>query len=139
MVSSGRQAIACILLILGVAIYSQAQTTSAKEPTASISGKVTFKGKGVPGIMVMATDSQLRGWGRQVIGAPLTRPETTGFQIYLKEVISLVLMHWRLRWRMRKATNPVNIADGETIEDLNFVLVRGGVITGKSPTPTASH
>ena len=56
MVSSGRQAIACILLILGVAIYSHAQTTSAKEPTASISGKVTLKGKGVPGIVVIAGD-----------------------------------------------------------------------------------
>ncbi len=64
MVSSGRQAIACILLILGVAIYSQAQTIPAKQPTATISGKVTLKGKGVPGIVVMATDNNYQGWGQ---------------------------------------------------------------------------
>jgi len=63
MVSSGRQTIACILLILGVAIYSHGQTAPAKQPTATISGKVTLKGKGVPGIVVMATDYNYQGSG----------------------------------------------------------------------------
>jgi len=55
--SSARQAIACILLILGVAAYAQAQSSAAKEQTASISGKVTFKNKGMAGIVVVVIDN----------------------------------------------------------------------------------
>lgn len=130
MVSSGRQAIACILLLLGVAIYSNAQTTSAKEPTASVSGKVTFKGKGVPGIMITVSDpyrSYVRQSYRGVTDASgnyriSNVPEGT-YRVSPHALAYVV--------ENRELTNPVNIADGDTIEDMNFVLVRGGVITGK--------
>ena len=130
MVSSGRQAIACILLILGLAIYSHAQTASTKEPTASISGKVTFKDKGVPGIMVVLSDPN-RGFA-----TPSYRGATDASGNYrisnIPEGTYIVGPH-ALAFAVgnREVTSPVNVADGETIEDLDFVLVRGGVITGK--------
>ena len=49
---SSRQAIACILLIFGAAVFIHSQTVPAKGPTATVSGKVTLKGKGLPGIIV---------------------------------------------------------------------------------------
>ncbi|HET9710229.1 MAG TPA: hypothetical protein VFP64_00045, partial [Pyrinomonadaceae bacterium] len=54
MVSSARQAVTCILLIFFSALYAYSQTTTlpAKTSTASISGKVTIKGKAAAGIVV---------------------------------------------------------------------------------------
>ena len=130
LVSSGRHAIALFLLILCVAICSHAQTTSAKEPTASVSGKVTFKGKGLPGIMVIASDPY-RGYAK-----PSHRGVTDASGNYrisnIPEGTYRISPHaLAFAVENRELTNPVNVADGETIEDMNFILVRGGVITGK--------
>ena len=130
MVSSSRPAIACILLILCVAIYSQAQTTPAKEPAASISGKVTLKGKGVPGITVIVSDPH-RGYAK-----PSYRGTTDASGNYrisnIPEGTYRVSPHaLAFAVENKEVTNPVNVVDGETIEDINFVLVKGGVITGK--------
>ena len=130
MVSSGRPAIACVLLIFGVAIFSQAQTTPAKEPTASISGKVTLKGKGMPGIVVIVSDPN-RGYAM-----PSYRAATDASGNYrisnIPEGTYRVSPHvLAFAVENQEATNRVNVADGETIEDINFVLVKGGVITGK--------
>ena len=56
MISSARQAIGCILLVLGAAGCAQAQATTQKVASASISGKVTIKGKPAVGVMVLAKD-----------------------------------------------------------------------------------
>src|ERR1044071_7353892 len=61
---SSRQTIACILLSLGIAACVHAQT-------ASISGKVIVKNKGVPGIVVVAVTSDHNG------GAPRPRHRGT--------------------------------------------------------------
>ena len=132
MVSSGRQAIAYILLILGIAIHSQAQTTPAKQPTATVSGKVTIKGKGVPGIAVMATEYNYRGVGER----PSYRATTDASGNY--RISNVPEGSYQIRPHApafaldeEQAFNPLNIAHGETVEDVNFSLVRGGVITGK--------
>jgi hypothetical protein len=52
MVSSTRQAIAGVLVIFSAAVFVRAQTVQPKDPTATITGKVTIKGKGVSGILV---------------------------------------------------------------------------------------
>jgi hypothetical protein len=61
MIPSARKAIACILLICGVAVYSHSQTGPTKETTASISGRVTSKGKGVQGVNVIASLTRSNG------------------------------------------------------------------------------
>ena len=62
---SSRQAIACILLSLVIAACAQAQSSVAKEQTASISGKVTLKNNGVAGIVVVVSRSDYNGDGHQ--------------------------------------------------------------------------
>lgn len=134
MVSSGRQAIACILLILGVAIWSHAQTTPAKEPTASISGKVTLKGKGVPGITVQATDydHNFRGLGDRA-RLRATTDESGNYRLSNVPEGRYQISPYALAFALdnEQVNNPINVAAGENIEDLNFVLLRGGVITGR--------
>ena len=132
MVSSGRQAIARILLILGIAVYSQAQTNPPKEPTASISGKVTIKGKGAPGITVIASDPHYHNpWGRQRYRATT---DTSGNYT----ISNLAAGKYRVEPRAlafavqnEQGASTLTVADGETIADVNFVLMRGGVVTGK--------
>ena len=58
MVSSNRQVLACILLFLAVASAAPAQT---KDETASISGRVTVRNKGVAGVVVIASEADDRG------------------------------------------------------------------------------
>src|ERR1044072_5540232 len=53
MVSSGRHAISCVFLILSTVIVAQAQVAPDKISGATITGKVTIKGKGAPGIAVV--------------------------------------------------------------------------------------
>ena len=129
MISSARQAIGCILLVLGAAVFDQAQTTTQKVASASISGKVTIKGKPAVGVMVLAKDSNDRG-------APITtryraRTDQTGsYRIanlpagtYEVSPITPALVPSKF--------DSVVVSEGEAVEDVNVLLVPGGVITGK--------
>jgi protocatechuate 3,4-dioxygenase beta subunit len=132
MVSSGRQAIACILLIFGTTVCSQAQTNPAKEPTASISGKVTVKGKGVPGIKITAQDPVFRG-GWETARFRATTDESGEYRISNVPAGTYHLMPHAIAFTLEneQSTTALVVGDGETIENINFALVRGGVITGK--------
>src|SRR5688572_24386191 len=52
MISSARQAIACILLLWPTIIFAQSQTVADKESNGSVSGTVTVKGDAVSGVVV---------------------------------------------------------------------------------------
>src|ERR1044072_779879 len=71
MCSSARQTIICILLVLGAAVCIKAQTSSA-----SISGKVTIKGKPAVGVTVVANDTL--GQGNPMIKRYRARTDQTG-------------------------------------------------------------
>ncbi|HXQ72753.1 MAG TPA: carboxypeptidase regulatory-like domain-containing protein [Pyrinomonadaceae bacterium] len=128
-----RPALACILMILGVAVCSHAQTTSPAEPLASISGTVKFKGEPVQGVNVTlrsndgTASSKLTNYrgvtdakGQYRIadvppGRYLVTPAATAFVTDDASVGERTLI----------------VSKGETIEDIDFSLIRGGVITGK--------
>ena len=133
MVSSTRHAIACILLIFGSAVYVHSQTgVAAKGPTASISGKVTIKGKGVAGIVV----------GMRLVDS--SYQQSRGYKAFTDDqgnykIINVPPGHYQVL-----AVAPVFVSHGdpsrwktlliskdETVENIDFELVRGGVITGK--------
>jgi protocatechuate 3,4-dioxygenase beta subunit len=126
MVSSSRQAIACILLILSASIYARSQSA------ATITGKVTVKDKGIAGV------------GVSLNLADPNRPSTTRYRAVTDD-----LGNYRLT-NVPPGTYTVMIAapgfatvgslgdqknvivnKSETIENVDFALVRGGVITGK--------
>lgn len=130
MISSVRLAIASVLLIFSVAVCSLSQTTSEKTPSASISGKVTIKEKGVAGIIVFA-EEQNSNWNRTTLRA--TTDSTGSYRIsnvragtYL---VSPVANSFALE--DNATNNAVVVNEGENVEDINFALVPGGVITGK--------
>lgn len=131
MVSSGRQAIASILLILGIAVNSQAQTNPPKEPTGSISGKVTIKGKGAPGIKVIASDPDFYNpWAKARYRA--TTDSSGNYTLSNMPAGKYRVSPYAMAYAVDgEEGSTLTIAEGETIENINFVLMRGGVITGK--------
>src|SRR5215213_3925235 len=131
MFSSTRQAVACILLIFSAVASSSSQTNPEKAANASISGKVTLKNKGVAGILVYAQEQNSRGWNRTQFRA--TTDQTGSYRItnlpggtYIVRPIAPALA-----FEDEARNNAVVISDDENLEDINFAMVPGGVITGK--------
>jgi protocatechuate 3,4-dioxygenase beta subunit len=134
MVSSTRQAIACIFAIFSVALIAHAQTTPAKEPTGTITGTVTIKGKGTPGVIVMLRREDPNRNGREYSGPKDVTDNDGNYRIANVPPGSYKIAP------VAKAFVPTNdfegdkvliVNKGDTIEHIDFVLVRGGVVTGK--------
>src|SRR5258705_3146894 len=131
MKSSTRQTIVCLVLILCTPLYTHSQTSIVKKGLASISGKVTIKGRGAPGIVVglRAADSsgprtsQYRATTNQDGNYRITNVPVGSYQV-APAVLSFVD-----GGEPRGKT--VIVAEGETVEGIDFILIRGGVITGR--------
>ena len=130
MASPARQAVVCILLILGVVPCAQAQSSAAKEQTASISGKVTVKGKAAAGIVVVMTKADD---DRQRTRYRATTDDEGNYRInnispgsYHAFTLTPALVAEKAQSRRLLV-----IAAGEVIRDVDFAMVRGGVITGR--------
>jgi len=127
--SSARWVIACVLVIVSAPSFVRSQTNPAKTSAASISGKVTIKGKGVPGFVVVANENS-RVWNRTRYRD--TTDETGAYHINLPpgnyQIMPLTLAYVLENQTMNTS---VMLSEGESVEDFNFGLVRGGVITGK--------
>ena len=127
MVPSARQAIACVLLIFIAAVCSQSQVAPAK--TATISGKVTFKSKGLAGIVVAARYVTNTGRDRSRLRA--TTDETGKYRItnVPRGTYQVVSVAPGLVQEDALLQKSVVIEEGDNVEDVNFSMVRGGVIT----------
>ena len=129
--SSARWAIACILVAFSAASYARSQN-AVKVATASISGNVTVKSKSVPGIVVIAIASDPYGNLKQ------GRYRATTDQLGNYRISKIPAGSYEVRALTKSLVAETQqprkffmIAEGENVEDINFALVRGGVITGK--------
>jgi len=129
MVSSSRQAIACVLFIFLAAVCSQSQVAAVK--TATISGRVTIKTKALAGIVVVARPSDS---GRPVRPRYRATTDQNGnYQITnvlpgTYQVTPLAPGMVRDNELFQKS---VVVEEGDNASDVNFSMVQGGVITGK--------
>jgi len=132
MVSSARQAIACVLLISSAASYVRSQTAAEKLPTAGISGKVTVTGKGVPGIGVslalVESYSSYPTRHRSVTDEDGNYRFTNVAPGMYTVIIKAPAFAPANELRPQQS---ILVNKGETIDNVDFPLVRGGVITGK--------
>lgn len=131
MVSSARQAIACVLFIFIAAVCSQSQVAPAKNATATISGKVTLKTKGLAGIVVAARYVGHSGSNRSRFRA--TTDQTGKYRItnVPRGTYEITPMAPGLVQENVLDQKSVVIEEGDNVEDVDFSMVRGGVITGK--------
>lgn len=130
---SCRHAILCMLLIAGVTVGGHAQSSSSKEPAASISGKVTVQGEGVPGVVITLRADENPG-SRGLTNHRGVTDAKGEYRIanvppgkYAVIPASAAFVGEDERNRERTLL----IDKAETIEDVDFSLIRGGVITGR--------
>jgi protocatechuate 3,4-dioxygenase beta subunit len=136
MVSSTRQAIAGILLIVASVTYMQAQQSAPeKVATGSISGTVTSKGKAVAGMTVTATSTSFGGGSK-------ARYRATTDQLGNYSITKLAPGNYEVapvaRLFVVEAQQPTRallIGDGESVDNVDFALLRGGVMTGRVTDP----
>src|SRR5687768_17075699 len=130
MVSSTRRTIISILLIIGAVLCIHAQTPTQKVANASISGKVTIKGKPAVGVVIFAKDSR-DGYSWPMRGPRARTDQTGSYRItnllagtYEISAIAPALFPG-------SGSDSIAVSEGEDIQDVNITLVPGGVITGK--------
>lgn len=133
MFSSTLQKIACVLIILSSAVLAQAQSAAVKDPTSTISGKVSIKDKALAGIVISLTASRSSSSERRpsykarrdVNGEYRITNVPAGTYVIMPLAPALVTTE-----EMRQGRTLI-VNRGETIEHIDFTLLRGGAITGK--------
>lgn len=131
MVSSARLVVVVVVLIFSAAISSPSQTTPEKGATASISGKVKLKDKVVAGITVFARPQNYgRGPGTAYRGIT---DQTGNYRITNIPAGTYAITPFAPSFAIQDyaMNNAIAVGEGESIEDINFSMVPGGVITGK--------
>lgn len=129
MVSSTRQAIACVLFIFLAAVCSQSQVAPTK--TATISGKITIRTKPLSGIVVAARTSDSGGPGRSRYRATTDQNGNYRITNLLPGTYQVAPLAPGLVRDNELFQKSVVIDEGDNITDVNFTMVQGGVITGK--------
>jgi len=133
MFSSTHQKMICVLIVLSCAVLACAQSAPTKEATSTITGKVTIKDKPLAGVIVNLSSGRRSPQGPPFRYKAKTDPNgeyrianvTPGNYVIMPLAPSFVTDGDLPQGR----TLIVN--KGETIEHIDFALLRGGAITGK--------
>jgi hypothetical protein len=128
----------CVGQPLPVSAQTTPQTRIAKAPTGSISGRVTIRGKGKAGIVIGLRAGELGS--QQGSALKGTTDEQGNYRIsdvpggnYLVAPIAPAFVMSDLN-SFGERGKTLLLAEGESVEGIDFSLVRGGVITGKVTT-----
>lgn len=129
MVSSGRQQIVSLLLLLSAIITANAQPAVDKTSTSTISGKVTIGGKGVSGVVVgLATQTSFSSI--YITRLKAVTDDDGNYRIKNVPPGTYQVLVSALT-EVPDTRTSVTVGKDETIENIDVALVRGGVITGK--------
>jgi protocatechuate 3,4-dioxygenase beta subunit len=132
MASSSRQAIACILLIFAVVIDARSQSGPEKRQGATFSGKVTIKGKGAPGItvgLIRIEESSQQPTGQRALTDDQGNYRITN--VGPGKYVLTVAAPGLIPASGSDGNKTFLISKSEAVENVDFALARGGVITGK--------
>jgi hypothetical protein len=123
--------IASVLLIFSGAIAVASQTKSEKLANASVSGKVTLKNKAVAGVRVFAEEQNPKIGTRT--GYRATTDQNGNYRITNLPAGTYFIRPLAPSFTLEDeyTSNTIIVSESEAVEDINFALVPGGVITGK--------
>ena len=126
-----------VLLLLSsapICVFSQSETRNTTQPEkATVSGKVTLKGKPAPGVVVLLRrdgmvnpyETMLRGTTDQTGAYRIANLQPGSYQINTLSPGYVITDSGDPRIRT------LVLGAGENVENVDFSIVRGGVITGK--------
>jgi 5-hydroxyisourate hydrolase-like protein (transthyretin family) len=132
MTSSTRRTICCLLVLLGAGVSTRSQIPATKDATASITGKVTIKGKAAAGVTVGVRRASNGGMDR--VASQSTTDEQGIYRLTNLEAGSYVVVPSTPAYTTSEEMDvqkQVIVNKGEAVENIDFALLRGGVITGK--------
>lgn len=120
-------------LLFSLTLVAFAQTE--KPATAFITGRITFKEQPVPGITVTLESARPTSNSEQIPISAKTNADgrysltglTAGTYVVSPRALAYVLP---VEGGSRRPGKNVSLSDGETLENLDFALVKGGVISG---------
>ena len=131
MVSSCRQTILCIFLLLSLVISVRSQTAVDKTATSTISGKVTVGGKGLSGVVVgLVISNQFRSNFRPTRFRSTTN-EDGNYRITKVPPGTYEVIVASPTYVPSDGRKALVIGKNETVENVDITLLQGGVITGK--------
>ena len=133
MFSSTHQRIVCVVIIITSAVLAQAQSAPVKEATSTISGKVTLKDKPLAGVVISVSSNQSSSGDRPINfkGTSDANGEYRITNVPAGNYIILPLAPAFVTVEDATQQRPLIVNKGETIEHIDFSLIRGGAITGK--------
>ena len=130
MVSSSRRMFVRLLLLLTAIATANAQPAVDKASTSTISGKVTIAGKGASGLVVgLATATP--STSIQITNLNAVTDEDGNYQIKNVPPGTYKVMVAAPAYIQSDGPAPVVVGKNEIAENVDVILVRGGVITGK--------
>lgn len=119
------------LIIFSAFVLASAQTTPEKSASATVTGKVSIKNKGVAGIVVIAEEENAKVWtGANYHG---TTDQTGNYRITnlpagtysIKPLAPAFVLEDEF------ASSSFVVSEGENLEGVDFSMTPGGVITGR--------
>ena len=120
----------CVLIVLSCAVFTRSQTAPAKEPTSTISGKVTMKDKPLAGVAINLRSNERSPQKRRA--SYKARTDVNGeYRIMNVPAGNYVVAPLAPAFVSEGDTRTLIVNKGETIEHIDFSLSPGGVITGK--------
>ena len=135
-------------IILGIALYANAQTDAQTDSTKKsdngvISGQVTIKGKKASGVTIILLQDDATG-EPQVVQRVITAQEGSyqfsnvapgSYQVAPNAPSFVIFGDKRMmRFSSSPGAKALVVAERETIQNVDFVLTPGGVITGRLTT-----
>ena len=130
MVSSAGRTLTCILLVLGAVLCIRAQSTTQKVANASISGKVTIKGKPAAGVLIFAMESRDQ-YSSAMRGHRVRTDQTGSYRITNLPAGTYTIYPVTPALVPTSRSDSIALSEGEEVQDNDVSLVPGGVITGK--------
>lgn len=131
--------VASMIVVSTISIPSSMAQDSRKEPAGSITGRVTVGGKPAARVTVMLTPGD-RGL-QQTPATRVTTDEDGRFKLNAVPAGSYTILPYTPALVVPAETSfaqpgkSVSLGDGEEVDDIDFSLVKGGVITGRVTDP----
>jgi Carboxypeptidase regulatory-like domain len=133
MFSSTHQKMICVLIVLSCAVLAHSQSVPAKEATSTITGKVTIKDKALAGVVVNLSPNRPSSRERTVNyeGTSDANGEYRIANVPPGNYVIMPLAPAFVTAEDMQQGRTLIVNKGETIEHIDFALLRGGAITGK--------
>lgn len=126
----------CSVIFVALIVFNAAAGIQSEQPSGSIKGRVTVEGKAQPGVVVSLFKADDIYYDRRPLATAITDADG-GYRLtlvpagrYSVSTYSPILVNIEIDHNGRNGRF-VAVDAGEAVDDINFALVRGGVITGR--------